>query len=83
MSVFATAEMSRKMAEAKAELRYWADNYQRFYAEYPEEFVAVRDDEVVAHDPDFWQLIEDLEGLGLAIRDDVIINFISAVPLNL
>jgi hypothetical protein len=43
----------------------------------------VRDDEVVARRPDFGQLIEDIEGLGLDISDDVIINFVSAVPLNL
>jgi hypothetical protein len=65
--------------EEVAEIRrYWDANYERFLREYPEQFVAVKDGQVVAHDPDLTALFHKLQDLKLDPRTDVAIEFISA-----
>lgn len=65
--------------EEAAQIRqYWDANYERLLAEYPEEFVAVKDGQVVAHDPDLTALFDKLQDLKLDPRTDVAIEFISA-----
>ncbi len=65
--------------EEVAEIRrYWDENYPRLLQEYAEQFVAVRDGQVVAHDPDLATLFYKLQDLKLDPRTDVAVEFISA-----
>jgi hypothetical protein len=65
--------------EEVAEIRrYWDANYQRLLKEYAEQFVAVKDGQVVASDSDLATLFYKLQSLKLDPRTDVAIEFISA-----
>jgi len=48
-------------AEADREQAYWIDHYAQFLREYPEQFVAVQNGQVVAHDPDLSAILAKLE----------------------
>jgi hypothetical protein len=58
--------------------KFWADHYEELLARYPEQFVAVRDGDVMASNPDLAMLIYDLRDKNLSPRTDVAIQFISS-----
>lgn len=65
--------------EEVAEIRrFWEANYQRLLKDYAENFVAVKDGQVVAFDPDLANLVYKLRELHLDPRTDVAIEFLSA-----
>lgn len=64
--------------EAEAIDRFWAEHHDELLAGYPEQFVAVKDGEVVASNTDLALLIYDLRDQGLSPRTDVWIEFITA-----
>ncbi len=69
--------------EARAIHEFWAEHIEAFREKYPDRFVAVRDDKVVADNADLVMLVYRLRDLGLDARTDVAIEFISAGPANL
>lgn len=65
-------------AEAAAIQEFWETNYKRLLALYPEQFVAVRGEDVVATAAELGELLNTLAALGLDPRIDVAIEFISS-----
>lgn len=51
----------RLWAEADRERAYWTEHYAQFLREYPEQFVAVRNGHVIAHDSDLPAILAKLE----------------------
>ena len=75
-----TSELSQpepSLEEAQRILRFWEEHYGEFLRRYPEQFVAVRDGEVVAANPDLAMLVYHLREMGLSPRSDVAIEFIT------
>lgn len=62
-----TFEESRQIRE------WWGSHYDELRQRFPDRFVAVRGDEVVADEPDLRDLYERLTRLGLDPREDVAI----------
>lgn len=54
---------------AREEQAFWNDHRAAYRREYPDEFVAVIDGKVVAHDPDYMALVQQLGTLGYALTD--------------
>ena len=81
-----TAEEMKAMLEEDARVRaFWAEHHDEFLRLYPDQWVAVRDGVVVATDRELDSLFYRLCDMGLSVRDDVEIEFITAnhVPLIL
>jgi hypothetical protein len=53
------------MRRGEVESQYWRDNYNRLLAEYPEQFVAVLDGEVVAVSSELEELMRILQQNGI------------------
>jgi len=66
------------LKEAESIQRFWEVHYDDLLKRYPEQFVAVRDDKVVAANPDLALLIYHLRDMGLDARADVAIEFVTA-----
>jgi hypothetical protein len=66
------------LAEAARLEQFWATHYQELLRAFPEQFVAVRDGEVVASNPDLAMLVYELRDRHLNARTDVAIQFISS-----
>ena len=69
-------------AAADEEERFWREHYGAYLEQYPDQFVAVANGEVVAHSPDLRHLAGLLEGKGFNLRD-VWVRYIAAAPLHL
>lgn len=67
----------RMFEEAAERQKFWNENYHRLLALYPEQFVAVRDGEVIATSHDLYVLVDKLRDLGLS-PTDVAIKLITA-----
>jgi hypothetical protein len=52
-------------AEADREQAYWTDHYAQLLRKYPEQFVAVQNGRVVAHDSDLPAIVTKLEQAGI------------------
>ena len=63
-----------RKAQARGDVRraYWDANFVRLREQYPDEFVAVLDDQVIVHSPNFWYLVGFLEGRGIEPGDTYI-----------
>ncbi|MGD9935012.1 MAG: hypothetical protein AB7T37_15045 [Dehalococcoidia bacterium] len=70
--------LRQSFQEAECIQAYWTAHYQELLAEYPEEFVAVRDGVVVGHDVELAALYYDLAEKGLNAAEDVAIEYVSA-----
>lgn len=57
------------LRRAKEEQAFWDAHRARFMQEYPDEFVAVLDDTVLAHDEDLMSLVRKLKALGHELHD--------------
>ncbi|HEY5475957.1 MAG TPA: DUF5678 domain-containing protein [Tepidiformaceae bacterium] len=63
--------------------RFWNDHYAELLAQHPEQFVAVKDDKVVAAADDLALLYYQLRDMGLDARTDVAIEYISSKSASL
>lgn len=70
--------LSPSLEEAAQLDQWWEAHYDALLADYPEQFVAVQGDAVVASNPDLALLVYELRDLGLSPREDVAIEFITA-----
>jgi hypothetical protein len=61
------ADEARREAEAKD--AFFQEHWQEFLQKYPDHFVAVLDEQVIAHAPDLVELIDVLEKRGLKPTD--------------
>lgn len=61
------ADDARRRWEIEQE--YWREHWGELLQKYPDQFVAVLDDQVIAHDPDLVELIGILEKRGLKSTD--------------
>ena len=57
--------------------RFWSDNYGDLLDRYPEQFVAVKDCEVVAAESSFEELLKAIRARGLSPQADVWMQWIS------
>ncbi len=64
--------------EAARIRQFWSEHYGEFLRLYPEQFVAVKDGEVVAANHDLAFLVYELRDKRLDPRTDVAIEFITA-----
>ncbi len=78
MSIESEVRPVPSFAEAAAIQAFWARNYARFVALYPEKFVAVKGEEVVLVADDLGKLLDGLSAAGLDPKEDVAIEFVSA-----
>jgi hypothetical protein len=78
-----TTEQWAELDEAaRAEQVYWEEHFPEFLERYPEQFVAVRESEVVAVSPDLLLLVGILEGKELK-PTEVWVRFITADPAHI
>ena len=56
---------------------FWARNRDRFLDQYADQFVAVKDGEVIIADPDLVRLLERLQAAGLKPGKDVWFKYIT------
>ena len=59
----------RSVRRAKEEQASWDAHSARYMQEYPDEFVAVRDGKVLAHDEDLISLMRKLKALGYELHE--------------
>jgi hypothetical protein len=74
-----SAEARAARAAAEAEQAWWAAHYAAYLAQYPEQFVAVRDNKVVAAHADLQHLLAALGRQHIAPAD-VWVRFVTADP---
>jgi hypothetical protein len=78
MTMTATSSLSLvDWEKAEAVQRYWNDHYRDLLEEYPEEFVAMQDERVVASHSSLPALIDILHQHGIDVARDVSIRFIT------
>ncbi len=75
-------EAEENWDEAERELRFWRDHYGELLHQYPDQFVAVQDDTVVATNPDLDQLLDSLEHQGIE-PTKVWVRFLATDPRRL
>jgi hypothetical protein len=68
-----------KQEERAREQRFWAEHFARLVQAYPDQFVAVHDNHVVAARPDLLQLLDAFAAKGLS-REDVWVKFLTTNP---
>jgi hypothetical protein len=61
--------MHRMDEAVEEEARYFHDHFEEFYRDYPEQFVVVKDGEVIAAGPHLLELCMDLENKGVRPYD--------------
>ena len=64
MPVFDIAELDASWADGQARRRFWEAHYAEYLQRYPEQFVAVKDGEVIATHTDLYELVRVLESKG-------------------
>lgn len=79
MAMPAIERARHALEEARVDQEFWEKNYQRFLELYPDKFVVVYDNEVVAADSDLQQILQLMEAKGLD-RHRVRVRFITANP---
>ena len=73
---------TRKAFERFEKFRaFWTANQSEFLRLYPDEFIAVIGEEVVAHSKDFWEIDAALERRG-AKPGEAQVEFVMATPLR-
>lgn len=78
MSATSTVQAEPSLEESRAIQAFWDHHYDELLAQYPEQFVAVKDEKVVAADADLARLVYKLRDLNLDPRTDVAIEYISS-----
>lgn len=69
-------DMARRFQRARDERVDWEKHYPGLLAQYPDEWVAVHDGRVIAHESHIWNLMQGLERQGVD-RRDVWITFLN------
>ncbi len=64
--------------EAEEIQQFWNEHHEELLERYPEQFVAVKDGEVVAANADLALLVYELRDMSLDPRTDVAIEFVTA-----
>jgi len=77
-----SAEVQAAWEAADAEQAYWDDHYESILAEHPDQFVAVKDHEVVATAKDLPALLGTLAGQNIA-ASQVWVRYVTADPHRL
>ncbi len=62
-------ELDRVRAEADAEDGYFHEHFDELYRTYPEQFIAVKDGEVLTTDPSLFDFCAQLEARGIRPYD--------------
>ncbi len=83
MSASALLRLDPSLSEAEEIRAFWEKHHDELVRDYPEMFVAVKDDEVVASNADLALLVYALRDLGFDARHDVAIEFITAKARSL
>jgi len=68
------------MAEYDRKSAFWATHREEYARDYPDQFVAVKDGEVVASDAHILGLEQKLNAVGLRLESDVTFQFIAVTP---
>jgi hypothetical protein len=76
-----TDELDAGWEAVRAEQRFWEAHYAEYLQHYPEQFVAVKDGEVIATQADLLELLQALKSKGLA-PTQVWMHFITANPYS-
>jgi hypothetical protein len=71
-----TLDLRAAFDRAERVQRFWDDHWAEYLEKYPDEFVAVRDGEVVATNSDLALLYYELRDLGLKMSEDVDVELI-------
>ncbi|MEX0784051.1 MAG: hypothetical protein WD557_15530 [Dehalococcoidia bacterium] len=74
-----TDRMERQRAKIEADLEFWRGHYEELAQEYPEQFISVHADRVVASDTDLPRLWKKLEALGYGAGETAI-EFMTEQP---
>ncbi len=82
MEMPSAEEVAAAFAEAKREQAFWQENYQRLAKQYPDKFVAARDDELIAVAGDPSELAEKIRALGFE-PPQVWTSFVPAEPMRI
>ena len=78
MAVAAESIPAALFDEAARPFRFLQSNYASLLRDYPEQFVAINGGRVVASEMDLRRLWFTLQAMGLIVRTDVTLHFISA-----
>lgn len=73
------ADLEEAWAEAQIQDAFWREHQHELLAKYPDQFVAMRRDKIVASSPKLQTVLEQLEQRGID-RADVRIRFVSLDP---
>jgi hypothetical protein len=65
------------LEKARVRRLWWRQHHSELVVRYPEQFVAVKDDDVVAADRDLRELARKVERLGLSVGTDVFVSFVA------
>jgi hypothetical protein len=68
-----------KQDQSAKEQRFWEEHFPALVKLYPDQFVAVHNNDVVAARPTLLQLLDAFEERGLS-RDDVWVKFLTTNP---
>jgi hypothetical protein len=82
LPAFDTAALDAGWEAAKAEQQYWEAHYAEYLQRFPDRFVAVKAGQVIATNPDLYDLVRDLGSKGLA-PTETWMRFITADPARL
>lgn len=63
--LISNAEAEALQQEGEREHTFWDAHYDAFLERYPEQYVAVKDGEVIATSPDLFDLVDQVEQRGL------------------
>lgn len=74
-------QIDAMLGNARQEQEFWARNYRRLVAGYPDQFIAVRENKVVATGSDLEELMAAVAALGLSYRE-VWSRFMMTTPVH-
>lgn len=69
MTMPSLEQAKQRMIEAEEQQEFWNSLYDELLSNYCDQFVAVRNGEIVGAEPDLAQLIRTLSARGIDIRD--------------
>ncbi len=75
-------EVEEELERAAAATAFWRDHYAELLERYPDQFVAVREGDVVATNPNLEGLLESLKRLGIE-PTSVWVRFLATDPRRL
>lgn len=83
MSASFLTEMVPSLADAIAARAFWDAHREELVERFAGKYVAAKDGEIIAADGDLAVLVQRLTDLGLDVRTDVALEFISRHPSTL